>query len=150
MQLDAKVAVIEGGDQIAASRIMHRQRDVVANETRARDVPAGGAALESKQAFTRADMTASHLGSPSGKRLHHIDDGTVWHGIAQRFAIADLLAVDENRHVLAQFAVVFKNVATRPFIRSKICVQHFPERGARDVERRAFDMALDIAGEANG
>ena len=68
----------------------------------------------------------------------------------KRIAIADLLAVDKNRHVLAQFAVVFKNVAAGPFIRSKICVQHFPERGAGDVERRAFDVTLNVASEANG
>ena len=82
--------------------------------------------------------------------MHHVHDGAFRHEIGQRVAIADLLAVDKNRHVLAQFAIVFKNVATGPFIRSKIRVQHFAQRRPRDVERRAFDVALDVAGEANG
>ena len=50
--------------------------------------------------------------------------------------------------MLAQLAVVFEHVSARALVGGKICVQDFAQRGARDIERRAFDVALDVARES--
>lgn len=82
--------------------------------------------------------------------MDNVDDGAGWDAIAERVAIVDLLAVDKNRHVLAQFATIVQNVATRPLIRSKICVQYFTQRRAWDIARRACNVTLNVPGEPNG
>ena len=58
LQLDAEVAVVQRGEQVAVPRVVHRQRDVVTEKTGAGDVPPVGAALEREQALARGDMAA--------------------------------------------------------------------------------------------
>ena len=65
-----------------------------------------------------------------------------------RIAIVDLAAVDERGHVFAQLALVIEHIAARALVGREVGVEHFAERGAIDIPRRTFDVALDIARKA--
>ena len=68
-------------------------------------------------------------------------------GVAEPGAVPDHPAVQEDGHVLAQFALLVEDVAAGPRVSGEHGVEHLAHRGARDLRRRTGHVALDGLGE---
>src|SRR2546425_200861 len=57
MHLDSKVSVIESGEKVPITGIVHDQRDIVAYECRTADGPLRHAPIHGKQTLSRCEVT---------------------------------------------------------------------------------------------
>ena len=77
--------------------------------------------------------------------MNDIDHGTFRYGVRELFAIVDLLAVDERRHVLPQLAVIVQDVTAGPLVGGEVGVQDVAQRRAVDIAGRTLYVSLNIA-----
>ena len=81
--------------------------------------------------------------------MNDIDHGAFGYGVGELFAIVDLLAIDERRHVLPELAFIVQDVAARTLVGGEIGVQDFAKRRAVDIARRTFYVPLNVAGKSD-
>jgi hypothetical protein len=82
--------------------------------------------------------------------LYNVDRGIRSYRVAQVIAVANLLAIDENHHVLTDSALLVKHIPAGSFALSKVVVEYRPKSGPWNFPRGAFDVALYILGKSDG
>jgi hypothetical protein len=65
-------------------------------------------------------------------------------------AIAHQFAIDEDGHVLPEPALVVKYVPARPFVQTKVAIEHLADRRPGNLERGTRQVALDVLREPDG
>src|SRR5262245_16132538 len=73
---------------------------------------------------------------PAGERLHHVDLAVGADAVREAGAVADRLAVDEHRHVLAQGTLLVEHVGARPRVLPEDALEGLADGLALDVRRR--------------
>ena len=85
--------------------------------------------------------------STAGKRLQHADFGVGGDGIGQAEPIADEVAVDEDRHVLAQRGLIVEHVAAQARVGLEHRLERLAHRLPAGLDLGAVDVALQDVGE---
>ena len=140
---------------------MHDYGAVVTEKADVFDGPTGRLALDGENTFAGGDVkSVAHdrlrLGLrlrvrflTAGERLDDVDGGIGGNGVGELSAVENRFAVDEDRHVFAERALVIEDVAARGRVRDEIGIEHFADGRAADRSGRAGDVALDILGKSN-
>jgi hypothetical protein len=76
--------------------------------------------------------------------LNNIHDRSRRHGIAEAVAIENLVAIDEDGHMMTELALVIHDVSAGLFVQPEIPIQHITKRPARYVASRARDVSLNV------
>jgi hypothetical protein len=82
--------------------------------------------------------------------LNNVDHRARRHWIAQMVAIAYLAAIDKNRHMLPQPALVIEHIAARLLVQVEVVCEHVAYRGSFDLGRGTRNVPLDVLRESDG
>src|SRR5439155_8505902 len=80
--------------------------------------------------------------SSSRERLHHVDGGAGAYLLAEIVAVADLLSIDEDHHVLPERPLLVEHVAAHRGLFAEVALEHLEHRAPRDVARGAADVSF--------
>jgi hypothetical protein len=84
---------------------------------------------------------------PAGQSLQDIDRAGRRNWIAQPGAVAERLAVDDNRHVSAQRRLIVEDVSAQALVAAKDVVEGLAHGRPLRLGLRAIDVPLQIDGE---